>query len=155
MAKKTTSSIISAILYVIVGILLIIFPGDTINIAMTVAGIFFIISGILEAIKKNWFGGAISIIIGIVILALGAANVVNIACLVFGVLLAVKGIIALVSAIVKKGKTTVLDIVFPILTTALGVFLAFGNLSSIIVIVVGALLVLDGVVGIISAIKKN
>ena len=57
MAKKTTSAIFSALLYIIIGILLIVFPGDAIGIAMTVAGIFFIISGILELIKKNWADG--------------------------------------------------------------------------------------------------
>jgi len=153
MAKKTTSGIFSAILYILVGVLLIIFPGDAIKIAMTVAGILFIISGILEAVKKNWGGGAVSIIIGIAILVLGNF-LVDIVLLVLGILLAIKGIVDLIGAIVKKSKTTVLDIVFPILTTVLGVLLAFGGISHIIVIVAGALLILDGIVGIISAIKK-
>jgi uncharacterized membrane protein HdeD (DUF308 family) len=154
MAKKTTSGIISAILYIIVGVLLIAFPGNAIGLAMTVAGVLFIISGILEAVKKNWGGGAVSIVIGIAILLLGNL-LVDIVLLVLGILLAIKGIVDLIGAIVKKSKTTVLDIVFPILTTVLGVLLAFGGVHHIIVIVAGALLVLDGVVGIISAIKKN
>ena len=154
MAKKTTSALFSALLYIIIGVLLIIFPGDAIEIAMTVAGIFFIISGIIEIIKKNVAGGIVSLIIGIAIILLGNL-VVDIVLLVLGILIAVKGLVDLINAIKKPEKTTVLDIIFPVLTMVVGLVLAFGNALSVLVIIVGALLVVDGVLGLLSCIKKK
>ena len=61
MAKKTNSELFSSVLYIIIGILLVIFRSETIGWAMTIAGIVFVISGILELIKKNFVGGGISL----------------------------------------------------------------------------------------------
>ena len=97
MAKKKTTEIFSSILYIILGVLLIAFPAEAISWAMTIGGIFFIVSGILDVIRRNWIGGAVSIIIGGIVLILGW-KLVDIVLLVLGVLIAVKGIIALVAA---------------------------------------------------------
>ena len=105
-AKKLTNSAwISSVLFIVIGILLVAFPESALNIAMTIAGVFFIISGVLELIKKNWVGGAISLIIGIAILVVGWV-LTNIVMLVLGILIAIKGIIALVQAIQQKKKNT-------------------------------------------------
>ena len=73
MAKKksSNSSLIVSLLYIIVGILLAVFPGEALNIAMTVAGVIFLISGIIELVRQNWVGGIISLVIGIAILVMG------------------------------------------------------------------------------------
>ena len=154
MAKKKNfdTNLFVSILYVILGLLLIIFPGDALKWAMTLAGIFFIVSGILELIKKNWFGGAISLIIGVVILALGW-TIIDIVLLVLGILIAIKGIIALINAL-KKRKKNALSILFAILTIVVGLVLAFGNALTIMVIIAGVLLVINGMLGLMSAIKK-
>lgn len=152
MKKKINSEIFSAVLYIVIGILLAVFPGEMLNIAMTVAGIFFIVSGILELVKQNWAGGAVSLVIGIAILVLGWA-ITWIVLIVLGVLIAIKGIIALFDAIKRKEKN-VLEILFPILTIVIGILLAFGNIAGIITIVAGILLALDGVVGLIGALKN-
>ena len=154
MAKKTTSALFSALLYIIIGVLLIAFPGSAIGIAMTIAGIVFIISGILEIVKKNIVGGIISLIIGIAIILIGNL-IVDIVLLVLGILIAIKGFVDLINAIKKKEKTTVLDILFPALTIVVGLVLAFGNALDVLVIIVGALLVIDGVIGLISSVKKK
>ena len=152
MAKKNTNAeLFSALLYILIGLLLVIFRSQTLGWAMTIAGAIFVICGVLELVKKNWTGGAVSMIIGIAILVLGWAAA-QIVLLVLGVLIAIKGILALVESLQKK-KINALDIVFPVLTIVVGLMLAFGNGVDIMIIIVGALLILDGVVGLINAVK--
>ena len=150
--KKIDSNLFSSILYILVGLLLVIFRSQTIGWAMTIAGIVFVVSGILELVKKNWTGGAVSLIIGIAIIVLGwlAATIV---LLVLGILIAVKGIVALINEL-KQKKVTVLGVLFPALTIVVGLALAFGNALDIILIVCGILLALDGVLGLIESFKK-
>ena len=149
--KKSNSNLISAILYILIGALLIIFRSQTLGWAMTVAGIFFVVSGIIELVKKNWAGGIVSLVIGAAILILGWLATA-IVLLVLGILIALKGIVDLINVI--KGKVTVMGLLFPILTIVLGLALAFGNGLDIIIIVVGVLLVIDGVLGLLASFKK-
>ena len=152
MAKKTNSELFSSLLYIIIGVLLVIFRSQTLGWAMTIAGIIFIVSGALDLIKKNWTGGAVSLIIGIAILVLGwvAAKIV---LLVLGILIAIKGIVALIN-VFKKSKKNALEIVFPILSVVVGVMLAFGNGLDWMIAFVGVLLAIDGVIGLLGALKK-
>ena len=152
MAKKVDSGLFSAILYILVGLLLIIFPGTALNWAMTIAGIVFVVSGILELVKKNWTGGAVSILIGVAILVLGWLAL-GIVLLVLGILIAVKGIVALINEL-KKKKVTVLGVLFPVLTIVAGIALAFGNGLDWLIIIGGIFLVVDGALGLIEALKK-
>ena len=152
--KSSNSSLITSILYIVIGILLLVFPGEALNIAMTIAGIVFVVSGILELIKKNIGGGIVSLIIGVAILVVGWV-LTDIVMLVLGILIAIKGIIALVQALTQKKKKA-LAILFPILTIVVGLLLAFawGSIAHIIMIVGGILLIVSGVLGLIGAIKK-
>ena len=150
--KSSGSSLIMSILYIIIGIVLLVCPGEAISIAMTIAGVVFVVSGILELIRKNVLGGIISLVIGIAILVLGWA-LAEIVLLVLGILIAIKGIIALVQALQQK-KKKFLQIFFPILTIVVGILLAFGNLTGIILIIGGILLIVSGVLGLIGALKK-
>lgn len=152
MANKKNSELFSSVLYLIVGLLLVIFRSETIGWAMTIAGIVFIVSGILDLVKKNWAGGGVSLVIGIAILVLGwvAAAIV---LLVLGILIAIKGIVALVN-VIKKDKKNALDFVFPALTVVVGLMLAFGNGLDVMIIIVGVLLMIDGIIGIAGSLKK-
>ena len=69
--KKKNSELSSALLYILLGVLLIVFRSQTLDWAMTIAGVIFIVSGVLDIVRKNFVGGAISLIIGIAILVLG------------------------------------------------------------------------------------
>ena len=149
--KKVDSALFSAILYIVLGALLAIFRDQMIAWAMTIAGIVFVVVGVLELIKRNWVGGAVSLIIGILIIVLGHV-VTEVVLLVLGILLAIKGLVALIDAI--KGKKGVLAILFPILTMIIGLFLAFGNGLGILLLIGGILLIVDGVFGLIAALKK-
>ena len=151
MAKKANNELFSSILYIVVGVILAIFQGETLDWAMTIAGIFFIVSGILDLVKKNWQGGAISLIIGIAIIVLGWLAT-TIVILVLGILIAVKGVIALLDVFKKENKNA-LDFIFPVLTIVAGIALAFGTLVDILILIVGILLAIDGVLGLIASIK--
>ena len=152
MATKKNSELFSALLYIVIGILLIVFRAETIGWAMTIAGVVFVVSGVLDLIKKNYTGGAISLIIGIAILVLGWLAV-KIVLLVLGILIAVKGIVALIDALKAKNKNA-LDLVFPVLTVVVGLLLAFGNGVDVMILIVGILLAIDGVIGLVGALKK-
>ena len=152
MAKKTNSELFSSLLYIIVGILLVIFRSETLNWAMTIAGIIFVVVGIIDLVKKNWAGGAVSLIIGIAIIILGN-TLKDIVLIVLGILIALKGIIAFINAF-KRTKKNALHFIFPILTVIVGIMLAFGNLLDIMIIVGGIFLIIDGVIGLIGSLKK-
>ncbi|MBO5010404.1 MAG: DUF308 domain-containing protein [Clostridia bacterium] len=148
MAKKTNSELFSSILYIALGILLAVFRHEAIAIAMTIAGIFFIVTGVLDVIKKNYYNGGVSLVIGIAIILIG--NLLkDIIFIVLGILVAVKGVVALID--VLKRKPNVLEIIAPALTIALGIFLAFGDAAPVIVLVAGILLAVDGALGLIGS----
>ena len=119
---------------------------------MTIAGVIFIVSGVLDVLKKNFGSGAISLIIGIAILVLGWL-VVEIVLLVLGILIAIKGAVSLFEAL-KNGKINVCKLIFPILTIVIGILLAFGNALDIIIVIAGILLIVDGAIGLLAALKK-
>ena len=150
--KKKNSELFSSLLYVIVGILLIVFRAQTLGWAMTIAGAVFVISGLLDLIKKNYTGGAVSMIIGIAILVLGWLAV-NIVLLVLGILIAVKGFVALID-VLKRSKKNALEILFPVLSIVVGIMLAFGNGLDTMILFVGILLVIDGILGLCGSLKK-
>ena len=152
MAKKSNSELFSSLLYIIIGVLLIVFRSQTLGWAMTIVGALFVLSGILDLIRMNWAGGAVSLIIGIAILVLGW-TATKIVLLVLGILIAIKGIISLVDALRQK-KLKVLQVLFPILTIVIGLVLAFGNALHLIVIIGGVLLAVNGVLGLVGALKK-
>ncbi len=155
MAKNTSKKdqgLFASLLYIVVGILLLIFRNEALSWAMTIAGIVFIVFGALELLKKNWLGGVVSLIIGIVILILGWA-VVDIVLLVLGILVAIKGAMALIDVFKSKNKS-LLRILFPCLTIVCGILLAFGNALEVMLIVGAILIILDGVFGLVASLKK-
>ena len=143
MAKKSNSELYSSLLYIIIGVLLVIFRSQTLGWAMTIAGVIFLISGILDLLKKNWAGGAVSLIIGLAILVLGW-TATQIVLLVLGILIAIKGVVALID-VLKRSKKNALEIVFPVLSIVVGLMLAFGNGLDIMIIIDGVLLTIDGI----------
>ncbi len=153
MAKKTFSGLFSAILYIALGIILVIFRAETIDWAMTIAGVVFIITGILELIKKEWIGGAVSLIIGVLIIVLGHL-ITWVVLLVLGILVAVKGLVSLIEEF-KRRKKSVLGITFAILTILAGIALAFGNALDILILICGIVFIVDGVIGLVAELTKK
>ena len=153
MKRKNNSELFSSLLYIIIGMLLIVFRSQTLNWAMTVVGVIFIASGILDVIGRNMTGGAVSLIIGIAVLVLGwvAAKIV---LLVLGLLIAIKGAVALIN-LLKSGCRSALMLVFPLLSVVVGVMLAFGNGLDVMIMIVGVLLAADGVLGLAASLTNN
>ena len=155
MANKKSmkaSGVLASLLYIVLGILLLVFPGEALKWAMTIAGVVFIVFGALELLKKNILGGAVSLIIGIVILVFGLA-LTGLVMLVLGILIAVKGALALLQVLKSKNKS-LLSILFPCLTIVCGVLFAFGNGLDLVIMIGAILIILDGVFGLIASLKK-
>ena len=148
---KKHSELVSSLLYILIGALLVIFQDRTIGWAMTIMGALFIVFGILDLVRSNWGGGAVSLIIGIAILVLGWV-VTEIVLLVLGVLIALKGVVALIDAL-RASKKDIVDIVFSILTIVIGLMLAFGNGLNVLIIIAGVMLMFNGILGLLGAAK--
>ena len=154
MAKKSTSELSSSLLYVVIGVLLMVFRSQTLGWAMTVIGALFVISGIIDLIRFNWAGGAVSLIIGISILVLGW-TATKIVLLVLGILIALKGLTTLISALFTKRRKNIFVILFAIVSIVIGVMLAFGNGLDTLIVVAGALLTVDGIFGLIGSLVRR
>ena len=151
MAKKPNVNLASPLLYIVLGALLVIFKTQMLNWAMTFAGLFFILVGLFDLVKRRSSSGIINIAIGVIILVVGW-TLVNIVLLVLGVFIAAKGVMSLVE-ILKRPKKNALSIVFAALTIAIGVALAFGDLLGNLIVIIGVLLIIDGVLGLVGAKK--
>ena len=142
MAKKLNLNVSSPLLYIILGVLLVVFQDKMLGWAMTIAGIFFIVTGVLDALKSNLVSGIINIFIGIAIIAAGWL-ITSLVLLVLGLFIAFKGAMDLVP-LLKSGVKDALRYISPVLTVVVGFALAFGNGVGIIITVVGVLLIIDG-----------
>ncbi len=151
MAKKSNSALFSSLLYIIVGALLVIFRSQTLEWAMTAIGVVFAVSGIIDLVKKNMLTGAISLVIGISVIVLGW-TFASIVLLVLGILITIKGIVALIDLLKKKRSLP--ELLIAILTIVLGLMLAFGNALDVMIVIVGVLLIADGVIGLINSFRK-
>jgi uncharacterized membrane protein HdeD (DUF308 family) len=149
--KKNNSGLWTALLYILIGLTLVIFRTQALGWAMTIIGAFFIVFGALDLLGGNMVGGAISLIIGIAIIVLGW-TLMKIVLLVLGILIALKGLLALNDEL-KKKKHSLLGLLFPILSIVFGILLAFGNGFSIIIVLVGIFFVVDGLLGLVAALK--
>lgn len=154
MAKKSNqnSVLFTSFLYIIVGLLLVIFRSETLNWAMTITGAIFAIFGVLELTKKNFAGGGVSLVIGIVILVLGW-TLAGIVLLVLGILIAIKGVVDLLP-LLKKKKPDIKALIVPVVTIVVGILLAFGNGLDILIIITGILLIVDGAIGLFAHFTK-
>ena len=151
MAKKSKLNISSPLLYIVLGILLLVFGGGTLGLAMKVAGIFFAIVGILDLIKSRVGSGIVNIVIGAVILFMGD-KLLWLILIVLGIYLIIKGALDLV-AVLKRKKKNALMLIIPILTIVVGVALGFGDLLGDIIRIVGIFLIVDGVLGLFNSKK--
>ena len=147
MAKKQSLSISSPLLYIILGALLVLFKDQMLGWAMTIAGIFFIVMGVLDVLKKNLSSGLVNLFIGVAIIAAGWL-IAGIVLLVLGLFIAFRGVMDLLAVLKLKSKG-LMKFLSPVLTIIIGLALAFGNGVGIIITVVGVLLILDGVLALL------
>ncbi len=151
MAKKSGKGLSTPILYILLGALLVIFRTQTLDWAMTIAAVVFIVSGIVDITKKRTSSGVVSLVIGIVVLILGW-TIAGVVLLVLGILIALKGLVELINEL-KRPRVTVMGVLYPGLTVLVGLALAFGNGLDAIIVGVGVLLIVDGVLGLLDSRK--
>ena len=149
MTKKSSSELISALLYIFVGILLVVFKSGSIHWLMTGVGVLFIVSGTLYLLKSNWHIATANLLIGISILVLGWV-VKDIVIPILGILIALRGVLSLIDSL-RAFKKNGLEIIFALLTVAVGLLLAFGNLLDLIIVISGVSLMFNGVVGLLAS----
>lgn len=151
MAKRSKFKTSSPILYIVLGALLVIFKSQMLNWAMTIAGIFFVATGIFDVIKGRTKTGIMNIAIGAIVLILGN-TILNVVLTVLGILIAAKGVMDLV-AVLKQKNSNAIGVVFAALTIAIGIALAFGKLLGDLIVIIGVLLIIDGILGLIGTKK--
>ncbi|MBO4573493.1 MAG: DUF308 domain-containing protein [Clostridia bacterium] len=98
-AKRSINweELLTAAVYILIGILFIVLKRDFLNLILTVAGVLFIVLGIINVIRGDLIPGIIDIAIGAIII-LGGWLFVEIILIVFGVLLVVKGVMDFLAA---------------------------------------------------------
>ncbi len=141
--KSNNSGLLNAALYILVGLLLIIFRAQVLDWAMTGIGAVLIVMGILNVIRGDLLEGILLAIIGIAIIVIGW-TFIDIVLLVLGVALAIKGIIDLVRA---AGRGAVMPLISALITTLVGIALFAGKWIMLdwFFIIIGGMLVLDGI----------
>ena len=87
--KKVSNNVIAAILYILLGVLFIVFKAGMLNWLMTIVGIVFIALGVYNIIQRRLTNGIIEAVIGVVVI-LGGWLFVEIVLIVLGALLVVK-----------------------------------------------------------------
>lgn len=153
MLKKSNPELISSLFYILIGVLLVVLRDRTLGWAMTIAGALFLVFGVLELLKNNWTGGAVSLIIGLSIIIFGWV-LTEIVILVFGILIALKGVVALIDEL-RRFKQNAVDIILAVLTIVIGLLLAFGELLSIMIAIAGVMLMFKGIIKLISSATKT
>lgn len=143
-SKKVTNGTVYALLYIILGVLFIVFKSGMLNWLMTIAGIVFIALGIYDIIKKNLNQGIIEAVIGVVIIV-GGWLFVELVLIVFGAMLIIKGVMDLIAAFRAKSKN-VSRIICSIITLVVGILLILAKWVALdwFFIVLGAVFIIDG-----------
>lgn len=143
-SKKVTNGTVYALLYIILGVLFIVFKSGMLNWLMTIAGIVFIALGIYDIIKKNLNQGIIETVIGVVIIV-GGWVFVELVLIVFGAMLIIKGVMDLIAAFRTKSKN-VSRIICSIITLVVGILLILAKWVALdwFFIVLGVVFIIDG-----------
>lgn len=138
----STSNIFNCIVYAVIGVLLVILKGGSLNILMTVAGALLIVLGVIDIIGKDLVKGVIQAGIGLAIIVCGWL-IVDLVLLVFGILLIVKGVLDLLK-VLKKGLMAMLP---ALVTIVIGVLLVVAKFALVdtICLIVGIIFIINAV----------
>ncbi len=147
--KINKSNIAPATLYFALGLLMIIFRADLLNILFTLVGVCFLVIGIYRLIKKELVEGCIEIVLAIILISL-AWLVAKVALIIIGCGFLLWGayIFLVMFDFMKNavGMTKVLLFAQPILLALVGVlfFLSYTTLGNFIFVLIGLLLLVGG-----------
>ncbi len=146
MAKdiKLSKSALSAIVYIIVGILFCVFKTQVLSWLMTAVGVILIVYGLYALISlKRTTEAVLYMAVGAIIL-LGGWLFVEIALIILGVAVLIQGIVDLSTALKSKSTPAILS---AILTIVVGILLVLGKFLMLdwFFIVLGVIFIVDGV----------
>jgi uncharacterized membrane protein HdeD (DUF308 family) len=144
MAKKSLKldKNVTAIAYIIIGILICALRAQLLDWMMTIVGIILIVSGVITILNKNLFEGIIRVVVGAVVI-IGGWLFIEILLIVLGVIVIINGVRELPSALKSKDLMPKINAIATIL---LGVLLVVSKwaMVDIVFIIVGVLAVLSG-----------
>ncbi len=157
---KMSSKISSAVISVAVGILFIVLKGSVISITMTIIGAAAIIMAVVDFANKQNKPGVIKCIIGVAVLVLGWLLVDIALYLIAGVLI-ILGVSQIISAIKLNELCNPVQKVFmiikPVASLGAGFCLLFnkGGTIDTLFIVVGVLVLIEGMLSLVDPTEKN
>ncbi len=138
-------NLLSCLFFAVVGILLLVLKGGSLEILMTVAGVLLIILGIVDVFKdKDYLDGIVQIGIGVAIIVLGWL-LVEILLLILGIVLVIKGVLD----IVKNYKRGFLAILPALITIAVGIILIVTKWA---LAIIDILCIIAGIIFLINAV---
>jgi uncharacterized membrane protein HdeD (DUF308 family) len=148
MAKKTfsTNNVVNAIVYGVIGLLLIILKAGSLNILMTAIGVLFIALGVMDIVNtKDLTKGIIEVALGVVVIVCGWL-IVDIVLLILGIVLIVKSVMEIAQNY-KKGFKANLP---AIISLVIGIIFALAkwvlwSAIDIVCIIVGVIFLIDAV----------
>ncbi len=158
--RKIDSRIFSGIISVVLGIMFITLKGGVIGIVLTIIGLAAIAMGISDFVNKQTTPATVKCVIGILILVLGWV-LVDIALYVVAGAFIVFGIYQIVSAVKLANlcapSQKVLLFVKPVATLLAGLCLFFNKngVMDWLFIIIGALILAQGVISILELIEKR
>ena len=148
--KNISSSLISGLIMILVGILFIIFQGKVLSILFTIIGVLLIAYGIIDLINHKQTSGLIKVLVGVLIIVFGWV-LVSVCLYIFGALLIIFGVLNLVQLFRQKAHgtkplITILLYLSPILDILCGIFLIINQIKAIdyAFIFFGIILIIDG-----------
>lgn len=165
MAKKkitfSNDDLIEGALTILLGILFLILQGQVITVAMTILGVVLIVMAVLDLLDHRTFPAIVKAVFGVVVLLFGWV-ITTAALYILAAVLLIWGIYELYTKlrVHLKGNTvglTVMLYIAPILNILLGLLLMFNQSGTAawVIIVVGVLLIVDGVMLLCGAFSKK
>ncbi len=151
------NKLILPIVFIITGILFMIFKGEVVKWIAMAIGVFFAIDGVitLTKTKHNEIRSVaiIEIVLGIV-LFIFAWVFVKFIEIILGLVIILYGTFRIIQAVCSNhSKNVIVDVAIGIIQILAGIFIIFD--ASILYIILGALLLVDGIIELVSIYNKN
>lgn len=150
--KQMYSNIVSALAYILLGIMFCIWKDAVLKWIMLIFGVLLIVKGTVDVLARFVTVGAIEIAIGVLTIIFGF-TAVQVALIVFGILIAVYGF----SGLLNGGYKNLFTLIVCGLTIAGGILLACNSSGAIqwLFIVVGVMFIVDGVLALLGKKVKS
>lgn len=158
---KFEKEYLNAIVNIVLGAMFIIFRGSVVSIAITFLGIVAILLGVIDFVNKQTTFGIIKCTCGVAVLVFGRIFLF-IACVIIGFALIAMGAMRIVDTyhlmpVNATATEKIMSYLKPFVSIAAGLCLIFnfGDVVDWLLIVAGALLIVDGVLSFIAKAKKQ